>query len=104
MKTEESYTLGYQFGENMKKLGLSVDEEALVGAVRDGLNGKAPTIGKDRYLEIYEMLQRRIVTIQQRRAAGREREGAAGPGCGRPAGGPGGNPAGVARRPGRRGN
>jgi hypothetical protein len=68
-KTEESYTLGYQFGENMKKLGLAVDEETLIAAVRDGLNGKAPTIGKDRYLEVYEQLQRRIVTIQQRRAA-----------------------------------
>jgi hypothetical protein len=68
-KTEESYTLGYQFGENMKKLGLAVDQEALVAAVRDGLNGTAPAIGRDRYLETYEQLQRRIVTIQQRRAA-----------------------------------
>ncbi|HEY6000602.1 MAG TPA: FKBP-type peptidyl-prolyl cis-trans isomerase N-terminal domain-containing protein [bacterium] len=92
-KTEESYALGYQFGENMRKLGLSVDQEALVGAVRDGLGGKAPTIGKDRYLEVYEILQRRIVTIQQRRAAEAKSEKAPqGQGANAPAATPGGTP------------
>ncbi|MEJ2233586.1 MAG: FKBP-type peptidyl-prolyl cis-trans isomerase [Syntrophobacterales bacterium] len=39
-KAKESYSVGYQFGQNLKKMETDLDAEILSAAIQDGLSGK----------------------------------------------------------------
>ena len=43
-KAKESYSLGYEFGSNVKRQGVDIDTEVLIAAIRAGLEGKEPAL------------------------------------------------------------
>jgi FKBP-type peptidyl-prolyl cis-trans isomerase FklB len=67
-KAKASYSLGYDFGANLRKQEVAVDPEVLLAAVRDGLEGKTPPLAVDDMREILEDLRRKVQLQEQRRA------------------------------------
>jgi FKBP-type peptidyl-prolyl cis-trans isomerase FklB len=67
-KARESYSLGYQFGHNLLRQGVEVDEEVLVSALREALEGKKPALGEIEMREAVNDLRRRVTSVQEQRA------------------------------------
>lgn len=66
-KFKESYSLGYEFGANLKRQEMDIDHEALFSAVRDGLGGKAPAMDYEEIKQTLKQLKRNVVVLQDRR-------------------------------------
>ena len=62
---KESYSLGYQFGENLKKQGLDIKLEIYTSAVRDALAGKEPLMSREEIRTTVAELQKRVMTARQ---------------------------------------
>ncbi len=45
-RAKDSYSLGYEFGQNLKRQHIDIDAEVLLAAITDGLNGKAPLLDR----------------------------------------------------------
>jgi len=65
-KDKESYSLGYQFGQNLKFQGVDIDLEVYTSGVRDGLGGKEPLMSKEEIRATIMELQRRITAERQK--------------------------------------
>jgi len=66
-KARDSYSLGYEFGNRLKRQGVEVDQEVLISAVRQGLEGREPALSPDEIHKTLKQLQRKLVIIQNRR-------------------------------------
>lgn len=68
-KTRESYSLGYEFGENLQKQGLdsSIDVDVLLLAVRDALAAKKPVLSQEEINDTMQQLRKRAYVIKERR-------------------------------------
>jgi FKBP-type peptidyl-prolyl cis-trans isomerase FklB len=75
----ESYSLGYEFGENLRSQEVEVDMDVLASAIRDGLDGKEPGLSRAVIGDTLTSLRRKVVILQDRRfremAAGNAEEG-----------------------------
>lgn len=64
---KESYSLGYQFGANVKMQGVTVDKEILIQAVSDALDGKQPVLSPEDIRETMFQLRRKAMVMQDKR-------------------------------------
>lgn len=64
-KDKESYSLGYQFGENIKKQGVEINLEVYTAAIRDAVAGKEPLMSPEQIRETLSNLQKRMFAAQQ---------------------------------------
>jgi len=65
-KEKESYSLGYQFGENFKKQGVAIDLDVYTSGIRDALGGKEPQMGKEEIRATLTNLRQRLMAEQQK--------------------------------------
>ncbi|HEY6007470.1 MAG TPA: FKBP-type peptidyl-prolyl cis-trans isomerase [Geobacteraceae bacterium] len=64
---KDSYSLGYEFGNNLKRQGVEVDAEVLLSAIRDGLEGKNPSLGPEEIRDTLARLKRSMGVLQDQR-------------------------------------
>jgi FKBP-type peptidyl-prolyl cis-trans isomerase FklB len=65
-KEKESYSLGYQFGENLKKQGVGIDLDSYTAGIRDALGGKEPQMSKEEIRATLTNLRQRLMAEQQK--------------------------------------
>ena len=65
-KAKESYSLGYQFGQNMKAQGIDLDLEIYAAGIRDALSGTSPQLSPDEIRTVVTELQKRITAARQK--------------------------------------
>lgn len=65
-KEKESYSLGYQFGQNMKGQGVDLDLEIYASGIRDALGGTDPQLGQDEMRATVAELQKRLAAARQK--------------------------------------
>jgi FKBP-type peptidyl-prolyl cis-trans isomerase FklB len=66
-KDKESYSLGYQFGQNLKFQGVDVNLDIYTSGIKDALGGKEPRMSQ-------EDIRATITNLQQRLQAARQKE------------------------------
>jgi len=66
-KAMESYSLGYEFGSNMKREAMDVDIKALLDAIQDAVTGKAPRLTPEEMHSIKRQLRQKLMVQQIRR-------------------------------------
>jgi len=66
-KDKESYSLGYQFGKNLKSQGVDINLDIYTSGIRDALGGKDS-------LTSQEEIRTTISDLQKRRTAERQKE------------------------------
>ncbi len=64
-KAKESYSVGYQFGQNLKKMETDLDAEVLTAAIRDGLSGKESRLSDEEMRAAVASLRERTVAAMQ---------------------------------------
>jgi FKBP-type peptidyl-prolyl cis-trans isomerase len=64
-KAKESYSVGYQFGQNLKKLETDLDAEVLSAAIRDALSGKESRLSDEEMRAAVASLQEKTVAAMQ---------------------------------------
>jgi FKBP-type peptidyl-prolyl cis-trans isomerase FklB len=67
-KAKDSYSLGYDFGSNVKRQGVDVDLRILLSAVTEGLEGKKPAISPEEIRTTLIELRKKLMTQQERRS------------------------------------
>lgn len=63
-KAKNSYALGYQFGRNLKKQEVVVDEDVLLAAIRAALEGKPSAMKDEEIEETLAKLRQQVVARQ----------------------------------------
>jgi FKBP-type peptidyl-prolyl cis-trans isomerase FklB len=66
-KDKESYSLGYQFGQNLKFQGVDINLDVYASGIKDALGGKEPQMSQ-------EDIRTTITGLQQRLTAARQKE------------------------------
>jgi FKBP-type peptidyl-prolyl cis-trans isomerase FklB len=66
-KDKESYSLGYQFGQNLKNQGVELNPDVYTSGLKDALGGKEPQIKPDEIRSIVTNLQQRLMAEQQKK-------------------------------------
>jgi len=64
-KDKESYSLGYQFGRNLKFQGVDIDIDVYTSGIRDALNGKEPRMTPEEIRATISGLQQRVNVARQ---------------------------------------
>ena len=67
-KAKDSYSLGYEFGSNIRRQEVEVDSQMLLDAVRDGLQGKTPALSPQAMTRTLVELRERVAVRQNLRA------------------------------------
>ena len=70
-KDRESYSLGYQFGQNMKAQGVELNLKVYTSGIEDALRGTNPTLSEEEIHKTISDLQKRIATAQQKELKGK---------------------------------
>jgi FKBP-type peptidyl-prolyl cis-trans isomerase FklB len=65
-KDKESYSLGYQFGQNLKFQGVDINLDVYTSGIKDALGGKEPQMSKDEIRATITSLQQRLQAAQQK--------------------------------------
>ncbi len=65
LKERESYSLGYQFGKNLKFQGVDIDLDVYNSGVRDAVDGKAPRMTPEEIRSTITGLQQRLNAARQ---------------------------------------
>jgi FKBP-type peptidyl-prolyl cis-trans isomerase FklB len=63
-KFKDSYSLGYEFGANLRLRGVAVDTDVLFSAIQAALEGKQPLLGSADIRETLNELTRKIAVTQ----------------------------------------
>lgn len=66
-KTRDSYSLGYEFGENLRNQGLDMNVDTLLTAVREALEGKKPALTPEEIRDTMQQLRKKMLTKQEQR-------------------------------------
>lgn len=66
LKDKESYSLGFQFGQNMKSQGVELNLEAYTSGIQDALGGAKPKLSQEEINKTVSDLQKRIMTARQK--------------------------------------
>lgn len=67
LKDKESYSLGYQFGQNLKAQGVEINLEVYTSGIQDALSGAQPSLNR-------EEIHKTVAEFQKRVAAARQKE------------------------------
>ena len=70
-KEKESYSLGYQFGQNMKAQGVELNLEVYTSGIQDALRGANPALSQEEIQKTLSDLQKRVMTAQQKDLKGK---------------------------------
>jgi len=65
LKDRESYSLGYQFGKNLKFQGMDIDLDVYTSGVRDAVDGNAPRMTPEEIRSTITGLQQRLQAARQ---------------------------------------
>jgi FKBP-type peptidyl-prolyl cis-trans isomerase len=65
-KDKESYSLGYQFGQSLKRQGLAVNLEVYTAGIRDALSGAKPLLSQEEVNKTVAEIQSRVMTARQK--------------------------------------
>lgn len=65
-KDRESYSLGYQFGENLKNQSVDINLEVYTSGIRDALGRKDPQMSREEISSTIMSLRQRIMAEQQK--------------------------------------
>jgi len=65
-RNKESYSLGYQFGENLKRQGVDIDADAYIYGIRDSMGGKEPRVGREEMRGAVLAVQNRVMAAQKK--------------------------------------
>ena len=68
-KFRESYSLGFEFGTNLKwrEMAADIDVDVLLAAVRDGMEGKTPALAPEEVRKTLNQLKKKVLIIQDNR-------------------------------------
>ncbi len=66
LKDRESYSLGYQFGQNMKGQPIDLNLDVYTSGIRDALGGKNPQMTSEEIRTTIMELQKRVMAAQQK--------------------------------------
>jgi FKBP-type peptidyl-prolyl cis-trans isomerase FklB len=64
-RQRDSYSLGYRFGEDLKKQGMDIDLEVYTTGIWDALEGMEPLMSPEEIRETLAALQKRMFAAQQ---------------------------------------
>ena len=64
-KAKESYSVGYQFGQNLKKMETDLDADVLSAAIRDALSGKESRLSDEEMRAAVASLREKTVAARQ---------------------------------------
>ncbi len=67
-RSKESYSLGFEFGNNLKRFGVEIDAAILFSAIKDGLEGKSPALTPDQIKKTILEQRKRLLVLQNIRA------------------------------------
>lgn len=62
---KESYTLGYQFGDNMKKQKMEVNNDALLKGMQDAMSGQKSRLETEEMRQILTQIRQKMMAAQQ---------------------------------------
>ena len=65
-KDKESYSLGYQFGQNIKTQGVDLNLDVYTSGIKDALGGKESKMTSDEISAAIANLQQRLMAAQQK--------------------------------------
>jgi FKBP-type peptidyl-prolyl cis-trans isomerase len=65
-KDKESYSLGYQFGQNLKAQGLDINLEIYNSGIQDALGGTKPLLSQYEIIKVVSDLQKRALIARQK--------------------------------------
>ena len=65
-KDKESYSLGYQFGQNLKSQGVEINLGIYTSGIRDALGGKDSLMSQEEIRATIEELQKRVMAARQK--------------------------------------
>jgi len=65
-KDKESYSLGYQFGQNLKAQSVEINLDVYTSGVRDSLGGKDSLMSQEEIRATISDLQKRIAAVRQK--------------------------------------
>jgi len=60
-KAKDSYSLGYDFGTNLRTQEVDLDENVLIAAIREALEGKAPAMKIDEMRDNLKQLRKEVL-------------------------------------------
>jgi FKBP-type peptidyl-prolyl cis-trans isomerase FklB len=66
-KAKDSYSLGYDFGANLKRQGVEVDPSVLLSAIRDGLESKMPALDSKEIGDNLLQMRKKLMIRQDQR-------------------------------------
>jgi len=65
-KDKESYSLGYQFGQNLKAQDVEINLDVYISGIRDSLGGKDSLMSQEEIRTTLSDLQKRIAAVRQK--------------------------------------
>ena len=65
-KDKESYSFGYQFGQNLKSQGVDLNLDIYTSGIRDALGGKEPRMSQEEIRATIGELQKRVMAARQK--------------------------------------
>jgi FKBP-type peptidyl-prolyl cis-trans isomerase FklB len=65
-KDKESYSLGYQFGQNLKNQGVDINLDIYTSGIRDALGGKDSLMSQEEIRTTIGELQKRVMAARQK--------------------------------------
>src|SRR3974377_380533 len=68
-KDKESYSLGYQFGQNLKLQGVDLNLDVYTSGLKDALGGKESQMSSEEIRLTIASLQQRLMAAQQKTLA-----------------------------------
>ncbi len=66
-RAKDSYSLGYEFGQNLRRQQVEVDRDVLLTAIQDGIAGKDAALSADEMRDCLSGLRKKIMINQDRR-------------------------------------
>ena len=66
-KLRDSYSLGFEFGNNLRRQGVEVDRKALLSAILEGLDGEKPSLSPAEMRIALVELRKTLIVLQEGR-------------------------------------
>jgi FKBP-type peptidyl-prolyl cis-trans isomerase FklB len=63
---KESYSMGYQFGQNLKSQGVAIQLDVYTSGIRDALGGAKPLLSQEEMNKAITEIQRRVAVARQK--------------------------------------
>ncbi len=60
-KAKDSYSLGYEFGNNLRTQEIALDQDILIAAIREALAGKAPAMKIEEIRDSLKQLRKEVL-------------------------------------------